>query len=110
MNKFELYCMIYYALDAKWEEEKNEILGEFLSSANPFMFKDIGSADPVIYTNFCKKMPNVINPKDSYEYAESYVASLGSKEIKSAFSRVSRDEWNACLKEYLGIDHKGNDI
>ena len=49
MNKFELYCMIYYVLDAEWDESKNAELGKFLSSANPFQFRDIGSADPVIY-------------------------------------------------------------
>lgn len=35
MNKFELFCMIFYVLDAEWDESKNPTLGEFLSSANP---------------------------------------------------------------------------
>ena len=91
MNKFELYCMIYYVLDAEWDENKNEELGKFLSSANPFQFKDIGSADPLIY-----------------KCAIKYVNSLESKDVKTAFLTVDREEWDECLKEYLSQEHKGD--
>ena len=37
MNKFELYCMVFYVLDAEWDENKNPQLGEFLSGANLFL-------------------------------------------------------------------------
>lgn len=107
MNKFELYCMIYYVLDAEWDENRNEQLGKFLSSANPFQFKDIGSADPVIYEEFCKKIPDTITPADSYEYARNYVDSLGNKEVQSAFLTVDEKEWGECLQEYLSQEHKG---
>lgn len=46
MNKFELFCMIFYVLDAEWDESKDPILGEFLSSANPFLFEGLSSAVP----------------------------------------------------------------
>ena len=52
MNKFELFCMVFYVLDADWDETKDIIVGEYLSGANPFLFADIGSADPTIFIHF----------------------------------------------------------
>lgn len=43
--------MIFYVLDAEWDKNKNIILGEFLSSANPF-FDGLSSAVPEIYDKF----------------------------------------------------------
>lgn len=107
MNKFELYCMIYYVLDAEWDESKNAELGKFLSSANPFQFSDIGSADPVIYEEFCKKIPDTITRDDSYGYARNYVESLGNRDVQAAFLTIDREEWDECLHEYLSQEHKG---
>ena len=39
MNQFELFCMVYYVLDAEWDESKDAQLGDFLSRANPFLFE-----------------------------------------------------------------------
>lgn len=36
MNKFELFSMIYYALNHYWKENKSEELTSFLSDMNPF--------------------------------------------------------------------------
>ena len=52
MNKFELFTMVFYALDAQWHKNKRSDLGNFLSSMNPFWWGDIGSADPAIYVDF----------------------------------------------------------
>lgn len=107
MNRFELYCMIYYVLDAEWDETRNDELGKFLSSANPFQFKDIGSADPTIYADFSKKIPDTITPDDSYGYAQNYVDLLGNKVVQAAFLTVEKKEWDECLREYLSREHKG---
>lgn len=109
MNKFELYCMIYYALDAEWEENRNEILGNFLSIANPFLFSDIDSADASIYENFCKEVPDTITVENSYKLAKDYISSLKCKEIYSAFNAIDKKEWNECLQEYLLNLHKGKE-
>ena len=69
MNKFELYCMIFFVLDAAWDENHNPTLGEFLSGANPFLFTDIGSADPRVYNHFCEVIPNEITVENSYGIA-----------------------------------------
>lgn len=110
MNKFELYCMIYYALDAEWEKCKNVQLGAFLSGANPFLFEDIGSADPSIYIDFCKKVPDTILVEDSYEYAKDYIESLNEVALSVAFLTVNTTEWFECVKEFLSQEHKGNSI
>jgi len=60
MTHFELFCMIYYALEADWEESHNKEPGYFLSGANPFLFKDEGSADPEVYTEFSTQCPETV--------------------------------------------------
>lgn len=106
MNKFELYCMIFYALDAQWEESENQELGEFLSRANPFLFADEGSADPAVYADFCRRIPEAIPIEKSYEIARGYVQTLGSAAIVDAFSGVDEQEWLECTRDYLKEKHK----
>lgn len=57
MNTFELYCMVFYMLDATWDESHNKELANYFSSANPFLFADIGSANPAVYKHFCDIIP-----------------------------------------------------
>lgn len=108
MTRFELYCMIYFALDSEWEESKSEELGNFLSSANPFLFKDIGSADPAIYKEYCEKIPEKIAPIESYEYAKKYIDFLANSVISDAFISMTKEEWDEALQEYLSHEHKGS--
>lgn len=106
MNRFELYSMIFYVLDAAWDNSQNEELGMFLSAANPFLFADVNSADPAVYDDFCSKIPKEISVKDSYNIANDYVASLKKDELTAAFHTVSSDEWIKGIKEYLSTPHK----
>ncbi|MCI5538938.1 MAG: hypothetical protein MR390_09530 [Oscillospiraceae bacterium] len=107
MNKFELFCMIYYVLDAEWDETKNKEIGNYLSGANPFLFSDIGSADPAVYDDFCKKISDPLTIENSYEKALVYIKSLNNSTITSAFLSVNQSEWQKCLNEYLFQKHKG---
>ncbi len=107
MNQFELYCMIYYVLDAAWEENKEPKLGSFLSGANPFLFTDIGSADPTVYADFCKKVNKPITLENSYEIACEYIAGLNNKTLSEAFATIGEEEWIECAKDYLSQEHKG---
>ena len=36
MTRYDLFCMIFLALDADWDETHDEELGKYLSDANPF--------------------------------------------------------------------------
>ena len=108
MNQFELYCMIFYVLDAAWDENKDPQLGEFLSDANPFLFDDIGSADPAVYENFCKTVTDTITVENSYRMAAAYIAGLGKTAVSSAFSTINENEWDDSVKDYLSSAHKGS--
>ena len=78
MSKYELFCMIFYVLDAEWDETKNKHLGTFLSVANPFLFK---------------------------EFALHYINSLHDHGLSRAFNRINKAEWTDCVKEYLSSNH-----
>ena len=52
MNKFELYTMIFYALDLYYEANPTDELGSFLGAMSPFTFKEVDSADSAIYLDF----------------------------------------------------------
>ncbi len=110
MNRFELFCMIFYVLDAEWDETKDEELGNFLSEMNPFAFADIGSAEPSAYERFCQAVPETIKIEESYGIARNYIDSLGRDELENAFLNVDSKEWTECAKEYLSNPHKGQDI
>ena len=110
MNKFELYCMIFYFLDAEYDENKSKALGDFLSGANPFLFTDIGSADPAVYVDFSNKIPEKITLENSLSIASEYIDSLNNDVVSLAFDDVNQDEWFKCVKEYLLSEHKGSHV
>lgn len=101
--------MIFYVLDSEWDETKNKHLGSFLSAANPFLFEDVGSADPVVYKEFCNATDKAITIEDSYKQACSYIDSLHDSIISSAFKSIDRSEWVACVRDYLSTPHKRGD-
>lgn len=108
MSKFELFCMIFYVLDADWDETKDEIVGEYLSSANPFLFSDENSADPTIFINFCETINDDITTQNSYSLAQKYIDTLNCNNIKRAFSSITEEEWQECVFDYLSQNHKGS--
>ena len=107
MNKFELFCMVFYVLDADWDETKDIIVGEYLSGANPFLFADIGSADPTIFIHFCELIDEDITIENSYSLAKKYIADLNNDSISKAFYSISEDDWFDSLSDYLSQEHKG---
>ena len=108
MNTFELFCLVFYALDSAWDESKNKELGDYLSSANPFLFKDIGSADPEIYESFRMMVPAHISLEKSYDLATVYVHTLESTVISRAFQSIGKSKWEECARAYLSSPHKGS--
>ena len=109
MSQFELFCMVFYVLDAQWDETKDPGLGEYLSSANPFLFTDIGSADPDVFLQFYERTEKTIPLENSYWTACNYVKSLEDDSLARAFSRIDEKEWIACVMEYLAQPHKGGE-
>ena len=77
MNSFELFTMIFFTLDAYWDEHKGEELGNFLSGMNPFLFEGEGSAISNVYSEFCAFLDDMtITKENSYSIAKEYVYSL----------------------------------
>ena len=53
MNAFELFTMIYFVLDAYYENDiEDPFINTVLSDMNPFVWADIGSADPAMYSEY----------------------------------------------------------
>ena len=109
MNPFELFCMIYFVLDAEWDDTRDEELGQFLSEMSPFTFTDNGSADPAVYADFKRKVREPITLENSFELAENYIRSLRNVRVSDAFSWIDEDEWKECASEYLSKKHKGGE-
>ena len=107
MNKFELFCMIYYVLDAVWDETKDSKLGEYLSGANPFFFEDLGSADPAVFNCFCEIITEPITVENCYDKAKRYILSLNDEILSNAFFSIDEDEWNEGMIDFLSAHHKG---
>ena len=108
MNKFELFTMIFYALDHEWDNNHEQDLGDFLSDMNPFLFKDEGSADPAVYAEFCSVISEQITEENSYDLARKYIDSVGLAAVTEAFSKISRSVWNECLRDYLSSSHSSS--
>ncbi len=82
--KFELFCLIFYALDSVWDASHDEHLGQYLSDANPFLWAEKVSANPAIYDAFCKCIPQEnIALEDSYYLAQSYIDTLPACYMKA---------------------------
>ena len=106
ISKFDLFCMIFYALDASWNDSKDESIGEYLSGANPFLFDDIGSADNSTYLEFCDKVDAEITIENSYQIASKYLETLENVKLCNAFKETSEEEWKEGFTEYLSQNNK----
>lgn len=108
MNKFELFTMIFYALDLYYEENPTDELGSFLGAMSPFTFKEVDSADSAIYTDFCGKIKkNKITVKESRDMAIEYLKSFDDIDLVSPFTNVTETEWIEGCNDYLEQPHKG---
>lgn len=52
VSAYDAFVNMYYALDAAHDERSSDRLTDFVSDANPFLWKDKGSADPAVYIEF----------------------------------------------------------
>ncbi|MDO4962040.1 MAG: hypothetical protein Q4E57_09395 [Eubacteriales bacterium] len=102
MTNYELYCAIFLAFDADWDETHNEGLREYLSDANPFLFEGENSADPAIYAEFCKFMSEYkLTVENSFEIAQKYVEHLQNADLKESFDLLEEEQWYEVLPQLL---------
>ncbi len=102
MTRYDLFCMVFLALDADWDETHDEELGKYLSDANSFWFSGEDSAISDIYTEFCSiiKDENIAKEK-SFDLAKEYVKHLNNRAVREAFDLLGEDQWKDALNTYL---------
>lgn len=102
MTRHDLFCMIFLALDADWNETRDEELGKYLSDANPFLFAGEDSAISDIYTEFCSiiKDESIVKEK-SFGLVKKYVNHLNNRAITESFYLLEEDQWKDALNTYL---------
>lgn len=112
MNRFELFTLIYFVLDAYYEDEvkTDEELNTLLSDMNPFVWGDLNSADPAMYKHFCEFIgEQKITLENSLAIAKNYISTIDYVDVTEAFSEMTDEEWIIPCKEYLSSNHKGAD-
>ena len=97
MTDFALFSLIYFALDAQYDEQKtkDEELGQFLSEINTFLWKEESSADPAYFVEFQQFMKDKQIGAD-YGYALVFEYLMTEKfyeGIPQYFSKISKEEW-----------------
>ncbi len=108
MNRFELFTMIFYALDLCYDDNPLDELGKFLGSMSPFTFEEIDSADSAIYEDFCNIIKDEkIEIEKSYNLAINYLKTIDSIDAVTLFCNTTEEEWIEGCKEYLAKPHKG---
>ena len=102
MNRWDIFVMTFFYLDAYWDDHQTEELGNICSSMNPFLFEGIGSADPAIWAEFCDAYEDRdYTIEEGYEIAKKYVATLESEEATKAMEDSSLEEWKEVYDDYL---------
>lgn len=99
MNAKVLYIAIYRALDCLESEMPNAELSAYLDKANPYVFKDRKSADPLIFLEFEQWMDSVekeVSETDSFDLAQQYITE--QTPFATIFEDISRDEWNSLIE------------
>lgn len=108
MNEFELFTMIFYAVDLYYDSNPSDELGAFLGMMSPFTFKEVDSADSAIFSDFCSFINGrKITIDNSLKYAIDYAKTVKYCDIVVAFNGITTAQWKAACEDYLGKQHKG---
>ena len=102
MEKYDLFCLIFLALDSDWDETHDEELGRYLSDANPFLFAERTSAVQDVYEDFCSYIGDrTITIDNSFDLAEGYIKNLNIPAVEKSFSELERRQWIEGVDQYL---------
>ena len=111
MNKFELFTLIYFWLSRYYKDETDDRIINQLSEMNPFIWADIGSADPAVYIEYCAFLgEKEISLENSLSIAKDYVKTIDYVDVTAAFKNIDPEEWIHGCEKYLSTEHKGADI
>ena len=79
MTRYELFKQLFHSLDSVYDEKKKELdeLVGLLVNINPYLVTDGESADPAMYSDFCKIVTSEeINEADAKELTDKFLKSL----------------------------------
>lgn len=112
MNEFELFSLIYIALDEYYDPDTcDDKINTFISGLGPFTFTDIGSADPCEYDEYIKFLNGrKITIDNSFDIAKEYVNQIEYVDVREPFEVLTEEEWKEACNKYLSEPHKGQDI
>ena len=93
-----IYISMYRVLDCLYDEKPDNSLGKFLSDANPYLFADHSSADPVIEDEFIKYAAEYLNGQEltfenSYEMVVRYLEN--NTTFAERFKDIDLEEWTS---------------
>lgn len=102
MRQRDIFIMMYFCLDAYWEENQTDELGNICSDHNPYIWEGDTSGDPACYDEFCEMCEDKeYSIEEGFEIAKKYVATLDSQEANKAMNDVSLDDWKDGFEDYL---------
>ena len=109
MSEFELFTLIYFALEAYYGKgTKDSVINSFLSDMCPFTFEDIGSADPVVYEDYLEFIDGKeITMENSLDIAREYVRTIDLVDVAPALAEMTEEKWVKGCREFLSQPHKG---
>ena len=111
MNEFELFTMIYYALDAYYGTKIEDVfICTVISDMNPFIWADIGSADPAMYSEYIDFINGrTITIDNSLDIAKEYLKTIDYADVTAALKDMTTEEWSSYCRKYLAESHKGGE-
>jgi len=107
-DAYSTFVNMFLALDALWDDCRDETLGGFLSEANPYLWADKGSADPAIWSEFSaayeKRFPSDdATLEQAHSFVHSYLEGIsdeyskvypGHRHLSDAFLEIAPlDKW-----------------
>ena len=98
MYEYKTFVFMFYALDAVYDESKDEILGDYLSGLNPFLFEEEGSADPAEFEEFKKAYISFFGKKipdsqEAHSFCKNYLEKYAKEVIVKAFEKIEVEDW-----------------
>lgn len=97
MNKQIIYIAIYRVLECLEEEQPNPDLADYLDKANPYVFVDRKSADPVYYNQFVEWLESSsIDKNDSFGIAKRYICE--NTDFAHIFAEIDKEEWDSLIE------------
>lgn len=98
MAVYDVFILMFDALDTIYDEEPNDSLGNYLSGLNPFLFEGRGSADPAEYDEFKAAYMKFFEEKEptaekTFSFCKEYLKKNAPKEVINAFEKIEIDDW-----------------